>query len=53
VAAVPVRVRRSAPERLQAWFLTGPVGHLWSAVADVVELWARWQIARARGTAPR
>jgi len=53
VAAVPVRVRREAPERLHAWLVTGPLGHLWSAVADVVELWTRWQIARARGMAPR
>src|SRR6185295_8648942 len=27
--------RRPAAERLQAWIVTGPLGHLWSALADV------------------
>ena len=26
---------RGARERLQAWVLTGPAGHLWSVVADL------------------
>jgi hypothetical protein len=28
-------LRRSPGERLLAWIVTGPVGHLWSVVADV------------------
>jgi hypothetical protein len=39
-------VRRGASERLQAWVITGPLGHLWSALADIVVLLARY--ARAR-----
>jgi hypothetical protein len=31
--------------------VTGPLGHLWSAVADVTVLWVRWLVARARGRA--
>ncbi len=26
---------RGARERLQAWVVTGPLGHLWSVVADL------------------
>ena len=26
---------RGAGERAQAWLVTGPLGHLWSAVADL------------------
>jgi hypothetical protein len=36
-------------DRFAAWLLTGPLGHLWSAVADIVVLWARYLAARARG----
>jgi len=28
-------LRRRAPERLAAWLATGPLGHLWSVVADL------------------
>jgi hypothetical protein len=35
-------------ERMLAWLYTGPVGHLWSAVADLSVLWARWIAAEAR-----
>jgi hypothetical protein len=48
-----IRLRRGPRERLQAWLVTGPLGHLWSATADVVELSVRWQLARLRGQAPR
>jgi hypothetical protein len=41
--------RRNLPERAQAWIVTGPVGHLWSALADIVVLLARYGIARLRG----
>ena len=36
-------------ERLCAWLLTGPLGHLYSAVADIAVLgfrYARWRAAR-------
>ena len=29
-------MRRGPPERLAAWLVTGPAGHLWSALADFV-----------------
>jgi hypothetical protein len=41
-------LRRSAPERLHAWLVTGPPGHLWSALADIVVLLARALLARLR-----
>jgi hypothetical protein len=31
-----------------AWLVTGPLGHLWSVTADVVLLWVRYALARAR-----
>jgi hypothetical protein len=39
---------RATPERLQAWAVTGPLGHLWSALADMTLLWARYLSSRAR-----
>jgi hypothetical protein len=39
-----VRVR----DRFQAWAVTGPLGHLWSALADMVLIWARYLAHRAR-----
>jgi hypothetical protein len=41
-------MKRSPAERLQAWLVTGPAGHLWSAVADAVVLLVRTGIARWR-----
>jgi hypothetical protein len=41
-------VRRSAVEKLHAWIVTGPLGHLWSALADMTLLWARYLAHRAR-----
>jgi hypothetical protein len=41
-------LRRSPAERLAAWLVTGPLGHLWSTLADVVVLLARWARARVR-----
>jgi hypothetical protein len=35
-------------ERFVAWVLTGPLGHLWSAVADVTVLLARYWWTRVR-----
>jgi hypothetical protein len=40
---------RDLPERAQAWIVTGPLGHLWSALADIVVLLARYGMARLRG----
>jgi hypothetical protein len=37
-----------ARERAQAWIVTGPLGHLWSALADMTLIWARWLALRAR-----
>ena len=31
-----VRLHRPPTERALAWLYTGPLGHLWSVVADVV-----------------
>jgi hypothetical protein len=54
VAATGSRIRRSAPERLLAWALTGPPGHLWSALADIALLWLRlgrsWLRSRLSGS---
>jgi hypothetical protein len=36
-------------ERFAAWVVTGPLGHLWSALADVAVPLARYVIARVRG----
>jgi hypothetical protein len=36
-------------DAFQAWVVTGPLGHLWSALADVVVLWVRYLAHRARG----
>jgi hypothetical protein len=44
--AAPLARRR--PERLLGWLYTGPLGHLYSAVADVSVLWVRWALSRAR-----
>jgi hypothetical protein len=45
-------LRRSPIERFVAWVLTGPLGHFWSAVADVVMVLARYWWARARKAPP-
>ncbi|HEY6775467.1 MAG TPA: hypothetical protein VI122_03060 [Thermoleophilaceae bacterium] len=42
-------LRRSPAERLAAWVLTGPFGHLWSVVVDVAVLLARYGLGRVRG----
>jgi hypothetical protein len=45
-------IRRGPLERAAAWLVTGPLGHLWSVAADVVLLWVRYGLARARGRRP-
>lgn len=47
-AAVEPSLDRGPAERLAAWAVTGPPGHLWSVVADVSLLWARYGAYRAR-----
>ena len=39
---------RPIAERALAWIYTGPVGHLWSPLADIASLWAKWLLHRAR-----
>jgi hypothetical protein len=38
-----------ARDRAAAWIVTGPIGHLWSVIADLAVLFARY--GRARLTA--
>jgi hypothetical protein len=38
-----------ARDRGLAWVVTGPLGHLWSALVDMVLIWARYLTNRARG----
>jgi hypothetical protein len=40
--------RRSPPERLAAWLVTGPAGHFYGGVADWLEFLVRWQLDRRR-----
>jgi hypothetical protein len=42
------RLRRDPVERAQAWLVTGPLGHLWSALADVAVALARYGFSRLR-----
>jgi hypothetical protein len=44
----PALPDRPLAERATAWIYTGPLGHLWSAVADITVLWVRWMAHRAR-----
>lgn len=48
----PARVNRGNAERVAAWLLTGPIGHLVAGVIDWLVLWAGWAWARARGREP-
>ncbi len=41
-------LRRNPAERLQAWLVTGPLGHLWSVLADIAILFARYGVHRLR-----
>jgi hypothetical protein len=40
--------RRGLSERFAAWIYTGPLGHLWGALADISEMWLRWMWSRVR-----
>jgi hypothetical protein len=46
--AAEARVRRGPAERLMAWIVTGPLGHFWSVMVDVVVLWVRYGLFKAR-----
>ena len=37
-------------ERFLAWIYTGPLGHLYGAVADVTQLWLAYLASRIRHT---
>jgi hypothetical protein len=50
VSAVIIRGPR---ERLSAWLVTGPLGHLYGTLADIVLLWTRWGATRVRARAGR
>jgi hypothetical protein len=45
---MPSPAQRSPAEKLAAWLYTGPLGHLWSVMADVVVLWVRYGAFKAR-----
>jgi hypothetical protein len=36
----------NARDRAAAWIVTGPLGHLWSVIADLAALFARYGWAR-------
>jgi hypothetical protein len=46
--ARPAQLRRPPGERVLAWLYTGPLGHLYGAVADIGVLWTRWVLSLAR-----
>jgi hypothetical protein len=41
-------LRRNPAERLQAWVVTGPLGHLWSVLADIAVLLVRYGLERLK-----
>jgi hypothetical protein len=41
-------IERGPRERLQAWLVTGPLGHLYGTLADVTLLWGSWALTRVR-----
>jgi hypothetical protein len=40
-------------DRTIAWIVTGPVGHLWSVLADLAVLFSRYGWSRLRSRAGR
>lgn len=36
-------------DRAVGWVVTGPPGHLWSALADMAIIWARYLTHKLRG----
>jgi hypothetical protein len=49
VTAPSPALRRAPGERLAAWLVTGPVGHLYSVVADLAVFGARLLARRLHG----
>ena len=45
--------RRSPTEKLAAWVVTGPFGHLYGTLADITTLWSRWAFSRVRAKLQR
>ncbi|HEX2071531.1 MAG TPA: hypothetical protein VHF90_07790 [Thermoleophilaceae bacterium] len=45
----PPQLRRGARERLAAWLVTGPLGHLYSVVADLTVFGVRLAARRLPG----
>jgi hypothetical protein len=41
-------LRRPPSERALAWLYTGPLGHLYAALADISVMWVRWTRQRVR-----
>jgi hypothetical protein len=41
-------IDRGPRERLAAWLVTGPIGHLYGTLTDIALLWGRWGLARVR-----
>jgi hypothetical protein len=39
---------RGPGERFLAWLYTGPLGHLYGAVVDIVSIWAEVAVDRLR-----
>jgi len=48
MATTPTRLARGPVERLSAWLVTGPLGHLYSVVADLAVYFARSRFQRAK-----
>jgi hypothetical protein len=46
-------IHRSARERVTAWLVTGPLGHLYGTLADITLLWTRWAASRVRARVVR
>ena len=45
----PTPVPRRGPyERLAAWLVTGPLGHLYSVLADLTVYFVRWTLGRLK-----
>jgi hypothetical protein len=42
IPCTPVNAR----DRVAAWIVTGPLGHLWSVIADLAVLFARYGWSR-------
>jgi hypothetical protein len=43
-----MRARRSTATVVLAWIVTGPLGHFWSGLGDVLALTGAWARARIR-----